>query len=271
MAVKGCLNIEKTSLSSYKLKSKNKVPKEKIYQEILDYLFDKNLKDGKTVEISSNNLIDRAQVNNAQIVLKNYLAQKHDQKIIKTYTGFSFLSLLISIISLILLYFISTQLVLISAIFCFVLMNILFNQKLRVYTQEGQKILEQILGFKMFLSFTEAQRLKYLSVDNRSPQEYEKFLPYAMALGVEKNWNGQYASLFTKLAKEGHDYIPVWYWYRGRRASTYDMSFANRYSTNFGSFISASPNRPGSYSGFSSGGYGGGTGRGGGGGGGGSW
>jgi uncharacterized membrane protein YgcG len=271
MAVKGCLNIEKISDQSYKLKAKNKVPQEKVYQEILDYLFDKNLNDGKTVEIGSSESFDHAAVNNAQVALKDYLTNKYGTKIIKTKTSFIFFSVLLSIISLILIYFMATPFILVMAFILFALMNTWFGNKMRIYTQEGQIILEQILGFKMFLNFTEAERLKYLSVDNRSPQEYEKFLPYAMALGVEKNWNGQYALLFTKMAQQGNEYVPVWYWYDGHRASTYDMSFSKAYTTHFSSLISASPNKPGSYSGFSSGGSGGGAGRGGGGGGGGSW
>lgn len=271
MAVKGSLNIEKISDQSYKLKANNKAPQEKVYQEILDYLFDKNFNDGKTVEIGSYESFDHAAVHNAQVVLEDYLTNKYGTKIIKTKTSFIFFSVLLSIISLILLCLIATPFVAIIAFILFAFMNVWFGNKMRIYTQEGQIILEQILGFKMFLNFTEAERLKYLSVDTRSPQEYEKFLPYAMALGVEKNWNDQYACLFTKMARQGNEYVPVWYWYDGHRASTYDMSFTKRYSTHFSSLISASSNIPGSYSGFSSGVSGGGAGRGGGGGGGGSW
>ena len=271
MAVKGYINIDKKFSNSYKLKLINKLAKEKVYQEILEKLFDKNFNSGKIVGISSNNLIDQKPVRNAQQVLTKYLSEQYDKKIIKNHTSHRLFSVVFSIISCVLLYFVATPFITIMACICFVIMNIWFDHKMRIYTQEGQEILEKILGFKMFLSFTEAQRLKYLSVDTRSPQEYEKFLPYAMALGVEKNWNGQYASLFIKMAKEGHSYVPAWYWYRGRRGSSYDMSFANGFNINMKSFISASPNRPGSYSGFSSGGSGGGTGRGGGGGGGGTW
>jgi uncharacterized membrane protein YgcG len=271
MAVKGCLNIDKKSAYSYELKIKNKAPKEKVYHELLDKLFDKNLNSSKTVKISSNELIDQQVVSSAQQVLKDYLEQQYDQKIIKTHSSFKIFSIVFSIISFVLLYFVAKPFIIMISFICFVIMNVWFDFKLRVFTQEGQEILEKILGFKMFLSFTEAERLKYLSVDTRSPQEYEKFLPYAMALGVEKNWNGQYASLFSKMAKAGHPYVPSWYWYQGRHGSSYDMSFANGYNSSLSNFISASPNRPGSYSGFSSGGSGGGSGRGGGGGGGGTW
>jgi uncharacterized membrane protein YgcG len=271
MAVKGCLYIDKKSFGSYKLKFKNKLPKEQVYYQILEKFFGKNLNQRKSVEISANDLTDQILVNDAQKVLNKYLAQQHDQQIIKTYYSYQIFSLVVSIISSVLLYFTATSFFALIGIIAFVLMNIWFSFKLRVYTQDGQEVLEKILGFKMFLSFTEAQRLKYLSVDSRSPQEYEKFLPYAMALGVEKNWNGQYTSLFSKMAEEGHAYVPAWYWYNGHHSSNYDISFANGFNSSMTNFIAASPNRPGSYSGFSSGGSGGGTGRGGGGGGGGTW
>lgn len=70
-------------------------------------------------------------------------------------------------------------------------------------SEKGVKIYEEALGFREFLSMTEQDRLKKLF----SPKEYrgvfEKYLPYAMVLGVEKEWAEQFGNLDEK--------VPSWY------------------------------------------------------------
>lgn len=117
----------------------------------------------------------------------------------------------------------------------------------------------------MFLSFTEQERLKYTATAERTPEEYETYLPYAIALDVEEKWTNQFATLFDKMAQEGRPYTPYWYYGLYINMNNFGPSF----SKSFNNSISSSSSRPGSRSGFSGGG--GYSGGGGGGGGGGSW
>jgi uncharacterized membrane protein len=131
---------------------------------------------------------------------------------------------------------------------------------LRSYTDKGLAVRSEILGFKMFLEATEKERLKIIGTPpTKTPELYEKYLPYAIALNVEEQWSRQFAPLFAELEKQGTPYLAAWYIGTGTfRVNT----FTSNIST---SLPSASQT-----SGFGGGGSGGaGGGRGGGGGG--SW
>ncbi|MFA5052183.1 MAG: DUF2207 domain-containing protein, partial [Patescibacteria group bacterium] len=61
----------------------------------------------------------------------------------------------------------------------------------------GVTALEEIKGFKWFLSVTETERLKFHNAPAKSPQQFEQFLPYAMVLGVEKEWAKQFEGMYV--------------------------------------------------------------------------
>lgn len=132
----------------------------------------------------------------------------------------------------------------------------------KTYTPEGCVLKNQILGFKLFLAATETDRMDMIGTPpTKTPELYEKYLPYAIALGVEKQWTQQFASVFAQLEKQGVQYHPIWY---------HGGSFSNFSPTTFTSQISNSMQSASSSSG--GGGRGGGSSGGGrGGGGGGSW
>lgn len=146
---------------------------------------------------------------------------------------------------------------------------------LPAYTQDGQKLKEEIEGFKMFLSTAETERLKLIGTPpTRTPELYERYLPYAIALDVEEQWSQQFAPIFKQLEAAGHPYQPVWF-YAGHPFMYSDLVFLN---SNLGRSLNdavysaskpivSSTTRPGSSSGSGGGGYSGGGGGGGGGGG----
>jgi predicted membrane protein DUF2207 len=153
----------------------------------------------------------------------------------------------------------------------YVLATVLFGFSMRGYTQDGMKLYEEIEGFKLFLATTETDRLNMVGTPpTKTPELYETYLPYAMALGVEQAWSAQFAPLFAQFAQEGRPYVPLWYmsnypWYaHGFSDLSSQLSSAVSAATN----ISSSSTPPGSSSG--SGGRGS-SGGGGGGGGTGSW
>ncbi len=155
-----------------------------------------------------------------------------------------------------------------------VIVNLLFYYAVQTYTPIGRKLADEIEGFKLFLQTTEIERLKIVGTPpTKTPQLYEKYLPYAMALGVEEAWTQQFASVFKSLAQQNHTYQPVWYsGSSGFNPVYFNTGFTSRVNrasvapiSTSTSTISSSSSAPGSSSGRGGGGsYGGG-------GGGGSW
>ena len=125
------------------------------------------------------------------------------------------------------------------------------------HTEQGTRALEKVLGFEDFLNHVESDRFNRMI---KTPQMFEKFLPFAMALGVEKNWSKAFQGIMTQPPS----------WYRGGYGTNfYPANFAsdlNAMSAKAGSAMSSSPRSSGG-SGFGGGGSsGGGFGGGGGGG-----
>ncbi len=130
--------------------------------------------------------------------------------------------------------------------------------------------MNQVEGFKLYLSVTEKDRMNLLNPPERTPVVFEKYLPYALALDVEQRWSEQFASVFARMAAEGRPYVPVWY--NGMYWNPVNpAAFASSIGNGFSNAISASAVAPGSNSGLGGGGGGGFSGGGGGGGGGGGW
>ena len=59
-------------------------------------------------------------------------------------------------------------------------------------TLTGARTLERVLGFEDFLGRVESDRIERIE---RTPDLFEKFLPYAMALHVEKKWVQSFAGI----------------------------------------------------------------------------
>ena len=49
-------------------------------------------------------------------------------------------------------------------------------------SKEGRKVMDQIEGFRQYLDVAEEDRLEYLNPPKKTPELFEKFLPYAIAL-----------------------------------------------------------------------------------------
>jgi len=130
----------------------------------------------------------------------------------------------------------------------------------------GRRVMDRIEGFKLYLSVAEQARLEALHPPDQTPELFEKYLPYAIALDVENEWGDQFAGLLAR-AGQGGEYRPRWY--SGHSFHSHDIGgFGSSLGSSFSSAISSSSSAPGSSSG---GGGGGSSGGGGGGGGGGGW
>ncbi len=125
-------------------------------------------------------------------------------------------------------------------------------------TAEGAKALAGVLGFEDFLSHVEAGRMERIS---QTPETFEKFLPFAMALGVEKKWVGAFQNIYSQ--------PPSWYqggYYGGGFHSLMFVNSLDNMTARASSVMASAPRSSGG-SGFGGGGSsGGGFGGGGGGG-----
>ncbi len=157
--------------------------------------------------------------------------------------------------------------VLIVVLLVLVGISLLFHHLLKAPTGAGRQLMDKIEGFKMFLSAVEKDRLNFLNPPEKTPELFEKYLPYALALGVEQAWSQQFAEVLAAAGRSGEGYTPAWY-YGANWDSFSAGSFASSLGDSLSSAVASSSMAPGSSSG---GGGGGSSGGGGGGGGGGGW
>ncbi|MFW6125342.1 MAG: DUF2207 family protein [Pirellulales bacterium] len=137
-------------------------------------------------------------------------------------------------------------------------------------TVEGRRIMDEIDGFRMYLATAEGEFLQRLHPPEQTPELFERYLPYALALDVENEWAEKFSDLLSRAAQapaEGDGYRPAWYVGPHWNASA-PGTFASSLAVSLGGAIASSATAPGSSSG---GGGGGSSGGGGGGGGGGGW
>ena len=132
-------------------------------------------------------------------------------------------------------------------------------------TREGRSVLDRVAGFKQYLSITERERLDRMTAPEDTPQIFEKYLPYAIALGVENRWAERFAGVLAAAAAQGQQGFG---WYSGS-SNPWDnpTGFADTMGSSLASTISSASTAPGSSSGSGGGGSSGGGGGGGGGGG----
>lgn len=137
---------------------------------------------------------------------------------------------------------------------------VLFHHLLKRPTPEGQKLRDHILGFKKYLSVAESDRLALENPPEKTPELFEKFLPYALALDVEQAWSEQFADILAAAARDVES---------GSRSPglVLPLTAASTFTSSFSSAISSASSAPGSSSGSGGGGSSGGGGGGGGGGG----
>jgi uncharacterized membrane protein len=68
-------------------------------------------------------------------------------------------------------------------------------------TVAGTRTLEQVLGFEEFLRRVESEHLKRIIIGH--PELFDRYLPFAMAFGVERKWARAFEGIYTQ--------PPTWY------------------------------------------------------------
>jgi hypothetical protein len=141
-----------------------------------------------------------------------------------------------------------------------------FHNLLRAPTLKGRRVMDQINGFKLYLSVAEKHRLEALHPPKETPELFEAYLPYALALDVGHEWSTRFAGLLSGAGNDpGRGYQPGWY--SGSSWNSHGLSgLGDNLSNSFSDALGSSATAPSS-SGSGGGGFSGGGGGGGGGGG----
>jgi uncharacterized membrane protein len=132
-------------------------------------------------------------------------------------------------------------------------------------TIRGRKLLDEMSGFRDYLEIAEKDELNLRNPPHKTPELFENYLPYALALGVDQEWSEKFAEVLERAHKvDGKSHSPIWY--NGSWNMSNLSSSTSQLSSSLNTAISSAVTPPGSSSGSSGGSSGGGGGGGGGGG-----
>jgi uncharacterized membrane protein YgcG len=113
------------------------------------------------------------------------------------------------------------------------------------------------------MGFAEEVRLEALHPPDKTPELFERCLPYAIALKVENDWASRFTSILAAAAASGQAQTMAWY--SGHSDPWNDPGdFADRVGGSLAGTLSSSSAAPGSSGGSGGGGSSGGGGGGGG-------
>ena len=143
----------------------------------------------------------------------------------------------------------------------------LFARWLPAYSVAGRKLQDAIQGLRQYLGVAEKDDLARMKAPPQTAEEFAKFLPYAVALGVEETWADRFTATLGAAAVSAA--VAGYYSSSSSGSGMFGGGGIGASVGGMASSVSAASTPPGSSSGGSSGGGGGGGGSGGGGGGGG--
>ena len=125
---------------------------------------------------------------------------------------------------------------------------------LPAYTVEGRRLEDEVEGLRQYLSVAEKDDLARQKRPPRTMEEFAKFLPYAVALGVEKTWADAFAKVLGAAALAA---ATASYYSSSSRDSQHSVGGFTDSIADMGGTISAASTPPGSSSGGSGSGSGG--------------
>jgi uncharacterized membrane protein YgcG len=134
-------------------------------------------------------------------------------------------------------------------------------------TPEGRKLMDEIAGFEKYLSVTEEDRLETLHPPEKTPELFERYLPHAIALGVENRWAARFANVLAAASAEPDRQGGMGWYVGSQNVWSNPGRFASTMGSALTSSVASASTAPGSSSGSGGGGSSGGGGGGGGGGG----
>lgn len=139
--------------------------------------------------------------------------------------------------------------VLAVSVVAFLLIAMMYRRRTRL----GYEAKNHLDGFKEFLSVTDKERFSFHNAPEKSPEQFLKYLPYAIALGVEDRW----AKVFADIT------IPAPVWYDGDSVGSFSAVALSHdigaFSTALTTSASSTPSSGGGSAGGGAGGGGGGS------------
>ena len=260
LAVKGYLSIdneEKTYTLTRRSSDQPLAPGEKI---ILANL----LGDDETITLDQEH---RKQLLLATQGHHNALQRDYLNKYFFRNTGFIWPSLIGAILMFIVIAISGDMVPLVVGIFVLIaLLHGVFFWLIRAPSQEGRRLMDKVEGFKLYLEVAEKDDLNLRHPPELTPELFEAYLPYAIALDVEQAWAEHFTRVFAELeAKTGTSWHPLWY--AGHFNIRQSHQFSKDVGKGFAAAVAAASAPPASASGAGGGGSSGGGGGGGGGGG----
>lgn len=137
------------------------------------------------------------------------------------------------------------------------LIYLIFAKHMPAKTKEGSKASVDALGFKMYLGTAEKYRLQ-----NLKPEDFERYLSYAIMFGVEKQWAESFKGIYKLKPEwyEGGDVLDAWVLSNMTNSfNTSVQSGITKVVSSAGKGSGWSGSGGGSFGGFSGGGGGGGS------------
>ncbi|WP_412064620.1 DUF2207 domain-containing protein [Rhizobium sp. SYY.PMSO] len=204
------------------------------------------------------------------------LAQRFSSVLIFAFFGFVFVSIAVSgFAAAVVPLWEAGLLPLLAGIVGIFALNVVFYFLMGAPTPLGRKMMDGIAGLRQYLTLAERDRMNMQGAPQMSPQHFEKLLPYAVALGVEKPWSSAFETWLATAAgaTAAAAYAPVWYsgdFNSGNIGGTigdFSSSMASTIASTIPAPVSSSSSAFGSGGGGGGGGFSGGGGGGGGGGG----
>lgn len=267
MAVQGLVEIDAKSKKKTILRRQDVAPSSDLPKEqriIQDKLF------GKAKRVSLGGKYS-AKFTKAYTSFKADLGKRYGREYFRWNIGYTVVAIALTILGIIVAL---TQAInwsgwLTLMLLAFAAMNGLFMYLMPAPTPRGQKIRTEIEGFRLYLETAEKLALNAVKVGSDAPppmtkERYEKFLPYAIALDVEKPWTKHFEKA---LPIEAANYSPAWGEFGNRGFKDVGGMNDAIYSSMSSGVSSSLPQSSSSSGSSSSGGFSGGGGGGGGGGG----
>ncbi|MEJ5166253.1 MAG: DUF2207 domain-containing protein, partial [Thermoanaerobaculia bacterium] len=235
MAIKGALKIEKEGkkIFLHKLDPVDNLNQEE--RKVLEALFPFG---SKKVEVVQHNY---KKFQDAEKIIENKLKKRFGNIYFSLNTGKTAIGCIFSVLLGFFFWFqfVSYKIFALFFLFILIILNIIFWKIMPARSLMGRKIMDQIEGFKMFLKVADEDILKKYYPDGKTPELYEKYFPYAMALDMESEWGEQFEDAFKNLEQKGESYTPSWYSGAGFSLSSLS-SFSSTLGSSFSSSLSSS-------------------------------
>ncbi len=217
---------------------------------------------GKVALVDGNHAV----IGGARKVHEKSLKRDYHKRYFRTNAMLNLPPLLIGVISSLVAFSIRPGVLVFAVVAMMVVTMIAFAIVMKRPTIPGRRLLDESAGFREYLEVAEKDELNLRNPPEKTPELFEKYLPFALALGVEQEWAERFTRIFAGLrGPNNSDWHPAWY--NGSWDGLDLSSSTSSLSSGLGSAISSSVSPPGSSSGSGGGGSSGGGGGGGGGGG----